>query len=828
MSSVNARITPDQWTMTMTPLFAAVTTICASTALAGVIQGITWLGYSGLAVVVVTGTGLTARALRAPTFVVGLAQLLMLLCLAVTLFSDQGWLGFLPGPDSLVQISGVIKESVVVVQTGVPPVPSDDPILALVVIAIGLVAVMVDTLAVVTGTPAVCGLVLLCVYAVPASLAEEMLPWWSFALGAASFATLLAADGAHRHQVWRNRPARASISGRLGSLTSPIALVSVTVLLGILAGSQTTLIGTVGRLPSGGNASGGSGGLGIKPFTELRGMLDQGGDRELFRVRGLGEQGRYLRALTLRNYVSNQGWQPPERMPAGMPVTGDLPRDPDTGRGAENTTEIEIEPVNSEDFWAPVYGLPRRLRNLPPDMRYDAGTGIVYSERTRRLEPYTEQADLSEPTADQLRVAGSDTDDVDPVYTRIDGLAPRVAALAREITAGKPTMFDKAVSLQRYFGPENGFSYQTQTPGPSDQDALVDFLFRGRIGFCEQYASAMAVLARAVGIPSRVAIGYTAGYAVNGYRSIGTRDAHAWVEVYFPDHGWVTFDPTPLSDGRAYTPPYLTTQSSVTPNLPDSDAAQPTTTTPAPPPTTGLPLDPEAAQAGGPGAGEDSGSAAIPVIVALLGALVLGITVLAVIDRRERVAGLRRRVPPGIAPYLAPIAAVGWSVVTVLTMSLVSWWLAVPLALLGFAAVPAGLRVLRKQTRLNRVRAQDPSAGMAAWDEVLAESWDRGVIVGDAETVRTAAQRLAKEHKLDEDGREGLRTMVGVLERSWYGAAHGPDPALPQAFERVRRSLDRNAPLAWKAKLLPRSILKPRRRASNAEATHEQAPPIQV
>jgi transglutaminase-like putative cysteine protease len=827
MSSVNSRITPDQWTMTMTPLFAAVTTICASTALAGVIQGIAWLGYSGLAVVVVTGTGLTARALRAPTFVVGMAQLLMLLCLVVTLFSDQGWLGFLPGPDALAQIGGVIKESVVAVQTGVPPVPSDDPILALVVMAIGLVAVMVDTLAVAAGTPAACGLVLLCVYAVPASLAEEMLPWWSFALGAASFATLLAADGAHRHQVWRNRPSRAGTSGRLGSLTTPTALVSVAVLLGVFAGSQATLIGTVGRLP-GGNGSGGSGGLGIKPFTELRGMLDQGSDRELFRVRGLGDQGRYLRALTLRDYTSNQGWQPPERIPAGMPVGGDLPRDPDTGRGAENLTEIQIEPVNSEDFWAPVYGLPRKLSNLPADMRYDTDTGIVYSERTRKLEPYIEHADLSEPTADQLRVADSNLDDVDSVYTKIDGLDPRVAALAREITAGKPTMFDKAVALQRYFGPENGFSYQTRTAGPSDQDALVDFLFRGKIGFCEQYASAMAVLARAVGIPSRVAIGYTAGYAVNGYRSIGTRDAHAWVEVYFPDHGWVTFDPTPLSDGRAYTPPYLTTQSSVTPNLPDSDAAQPTTTVPVPPPTTGLPLDPETAQAGGPAPGEESGSGAMPVIVALLGALVLGITVLAVIDRRERAAGLRRRVPPGIAPYLVPMAVVGWSVVAVLTMSLISWWLAVPLALLGLAAVPAGLRVLRKRSRLNRVQAQDPSAAMAAWDEVLAESWDRGVIVSDTETVRTAAQRLVKEHKLDDDGQEGLRTMIGVLERSWYSTAPGPDPALPQAFERVRHSLDRNAPLALRAKLLPRSILRPRRRTTSADTTQEQAPPIQV
>src|SRR5262249_44962156 len=73
---------------------------------------------------------------------------------------------------------------------------------------------------------------------------------------------------------------------------------------------------------------------------------------------------------------------------------------------------------------------------------------------------------------------------------------------------------------------------------------------------CEQYASAMALLARAAGLPSRVAIGYTAGFQAGDYRSITSQDAHAWVEIFFPGQGWTMFDPTPLTDGRTYTPPY--------------------------------------------------------------------------------------------------------------------------------------------------------------------------------------------------------------------------------------------------------------------------------
>jgi transglutaminase-like putative cysteine protease len=816
MTTVNSRITPDQWTLTVTPLVAALTTICASTALAGVIQGMSWLGYAGLAVITVTGTGLCARALRAPTFVVGLAQLGILLCVVVAAFSDEGILGFIPGPDAFAQLGDVLRESVAAVQTGVPPVPEGKPILCLVMIAIGLVAILVDTLAVAAGTPAATGLVLLCVYAVPASLAEEMLPWWSFVLGGASFAALLAVDGAHRHQKWRNRPVRPG-KARFDSVRSPAVLVSVALLLGTLAGTQATLIGTVGRLPGGGGVGAGSSGLGIKPFTELRGMLDQRGDIELFRVRGLGEQGRYLRALTLRSYEPGEGWKLGDGLSAGVPAGSLLPAGPGVTKAGE-TTKIEIEPVNSQDVWAPVYGVPRRLENLPQDMRYDADSGIVYSERSRKLETYSEHADLTEPTSDELRTARSDVSQVDPIYRQIGRLDPRISQLARELTAGKPTMFDKAVALQRYFGPDNGFSYPTQTAGAGGRDALVDFLLYGKAGFCEQYASAMAVLARAAGIPSRVAIGYTAGYSVNGYRSITSRDAHAWVEVFFPGHGWIPFDPTPLSDGRTYTPPYLSTQGSVTPNQADGETDQPATTTPAPPPADGRPQDADTPLADAQTQDTEDSAGWLVWLVATLALLALAATVLATMTRREPPPeGTNLPALERYWRYLTPLAAIGWALVVVAVTAWVSWWLAVPLALLLIAGIPAGLRLWRQHDRMSSVRARRWDAPQAAWDELLAESWDRGTLIQETETVRATARRLAKEHNLDDEGKDGLRVVVSVVERSWYGASDEPDSSLEPAFERVRNSLRRNAPLALRAKLLPRSVLRPRRASARAE-----------
>ena len=78
-----------------------------------------------------------------------------------------------------------------------------------------------------------------------------------------------------------------------------------------------------------------------------------------------------------------------------------------------------------------------------------------------------------------------------------------------------------------------------------------------------------------------------------------------------------------------------------------------------------------------------------------------------------------------------------------------------------------------------------------------------------AETIRTAARRLAREHNLDDAGKNGLRTVIGAIERSWYSANPVADPALPGALAAVRQSLRQNAPLSLRARMFPKSVLKP-------------------
>lgn len=121
----------------------------------------------------------------------------------------------------------------------------------------------------------------------------------------------------------------------------------------------------------------------------------------------------------------------------------------------------------------------------------------------------------------------------------------RVRDLAIQLTATEATPYDRAMAIENYL--RTTYSYTLDVPYPPANQDLVDyFLFSLRKGYCDYYASAMVILARAAGVPSRLAIGYTSGtYNLKTNRFVVTQaDAHSWVEVYFPEIGWVPFEPT--------------------------------------------------------------------------------------------------------------------------------------------------------------------------------------------------------------------------------------------------------------------------------------------
>lgn len=166
----------------------------------------------------------------------------------------------------------------------------------------------------------------------------------------------------------------------------------------------------------------------------------------------------------------------------------------------------------------------------------------------RIAKPLSYQADSLVPVVSetQLRTAGSDYPEwIRQRYLALPDQVPdRVLALARDLTATEPTPYDQAVAIESYL---RTFSYTLDVHlPPPGRDAADYFLFDLKQGHCDYFATAMAVLARAAGLPARLVVGYASGtYDASRACFIVTQaDTHAWVEIYFPGYGWVEFEPT--------------------------------------------------------------------------------------------------------------------------------------------------------------------------------------------------------------------------------------------------------------------------------------------
>jgi transglutaminase-like putative cysteine protease len=135
-------------------------------------------------------------------------------------------------------------------------------------------------------------------------------------------------------------------------------------------------------------------------------------------------------------------------------------------------------------------------------------------------------------------------------YLQLPALDPRVKKLAQDVTAGGATEYDKTAKIETYL--KSHYKYTLDLSGPRVADPLANFLFTRRSGNCEYFAAAMTVMLRSVGVPARYAAGFLAGEYndVGGDWIVRASDAHTWVEVYFPNYGWITFDPTPPGSAK--------------------------------------------------------------------------------------------------------------------------------------------------------------------------------------------------------------------------------------------------------------------------------------
>ena len=212
---------------------------------------------------------------------------------------------------------------------------------------------------------------------------------------------------------------------------------------------------------------------------------------------------------------------------------------------------VLMEPIGTNVFFLAPWAYS--LRGDYRLMAGDSGGAVYDLDSQHAISRYEATSNIATPSAADLRAAGNNyPQQIAATYLRLPDLDPRVPRLAAEITASADNDYDRAAMIEHHL--RSRFGYTLQLERTSVKDPIANFLFVRKQGHCEYFASSMAVMLRTLGIPSRVVNGFRSDEFndVSGTYVIRAKNAHAWVEAYFPGYGWQTFDPTP--SGSVGTP----------------------------------------------------------------------------------------------------------------------------------------------------------------------------------------------------------------------------------------------------------------------------------
>lgn len=276
----------------------------------------------------------------------------------------------------------------------------------------------------------------------------------------------------------------------------------------------------------------------INPLVDIQGRLVNQSREIAFTVRS--DQGAYWRLMSL-DHFDGRMWGAHSRFRS---VSGRF--ETDTTRSEELIQQVRVVGLVS-DY------LPAAAR---PVAVFTANSGVAFDDHSSSLlleHPtdegfeYIVNSVLPNFEAETLRsVDMTLPDSIAARYLQLPELDPRVHELAREVTGSTTTSYDAALALQTFF--RNEFVYDIDISAGSGENALVHFLFEDRRGYCEQFAASYAAMARTIGLPSRVAVGFTEGDQSQtdpSFFTVRGKHSHAWPEIFFPGLGWVPFEPTP-------------------------------------------------------------------------------------------------------------------------------------------------------------------------------------------------------------------------------------------------------------------------------------------
>ncbi|MFT4028827.1 MAG: DUF3488 and transglutaminase-like domain-containing protein [Protaetiibacter sp.] len=625
---------------------ALLVAVALATALAGlhvVLQGLSWwLVGTGCAVAVLLAAAVTRSVLRSAFWppIVSLAVGGALLTLGYA--ADTTVLGVVPTPGTIARLGELVESGVAeIAEQHAPATP--EPGIVLLIAVFMTAAAWVADLAVSTRHPALTAVPFAAILAVPMAVGPELTDAFWYLATAALYLVIL--------RIGRQRDSRPAVlvTGAvvvLGSLLAPLALPAV---------GERPAPRTPGLH------------FGVNPLVSLGDELRRGDAVLALSYTSDAERPVYLRLTTLENFTGST-WGPTigskrtdglDRFPAPAGYSADV---------AAHEATVEVKVAGLLTAWLPVPYPTTSVTGVTGSWFYQPDTLTVRSiGESARGQEY--QASFLEvrPTTAQLAAAGAAPGDAPPGTLELPDEVPAIIRdTAMEATSGAATPYEKAIALQSYLR-GSPFQYSEDAPVEDDFDgtgidAIAAFL-AVKSGYCIHYASAMAVMARLLDIPSRLAVGFQPGHQAadrSPVLQVSTDDLHAWPELYFEGIGWLRFEPTP---GRGVVPDYEPALVDDPSTPQDESSPTPTSTATATP--VARPDRDETPQTPAEAAAQQSAS-----LLGWLGVLA-GLVVLALVPaafrmavRRSRIRRMRRGPDPAAAAWEEvrdTARDVGWS-----------------------------------------------------------------------------------------------------------------------------------------------------------------------
>lgn len=534
------------------------------------------------AVVLLAGT--LARAIRAPWAVVLLCQLVpgfVVGHLELTghpLPIGSGW--------SALRVQ--IDAASAVIERLLPPVPAHHGIAPLLLAGALLAYAVTDLLAVTLRRPALAGLPLLAAYAAGFGVVGGSGPWLGFIGVVAGFLMLVFLTEVDRVERWGRRIGDDTGRGRLVDGALRVGMAATVLALFVPAVIPVLHLDLVGIGPGAGD----HGKITVtNPMIDVQQSLVQRADTPLLEVHTTDPDPSYMRIAVLTTFDNSQWTTGARSVPVENDAEGAVPLAGVADPQAVATVDYQVHAL--DDFrsrWLPTRA-PITSISASGDWRYDSSTTdflAVPKDLTTANETYHFTAALQHLDSQDLVRASPGTAAVGTRYLELPANFPQsVVSTARRVTQHATTSFAEAVALQDWFRTTGHFTYSTSVNLGSGPQAIANFVGTGpgsRVGYCQQYAAAMASMARALGIPARVAVGFLRPTQTGPDTWVySSRDMHAWPELYFNGFGWVRFEPTPAIQTDA--PPSYTLGIGNGPTLPSTTASasvssSPSTTTP--------------------------------------------------------------------------------------------------------------------------------------------------------------------------------------------------------------------------------------------------------